>query len=128
MDDPTATGKANFGFMSKYKNGATVPTGQTDFVFKTVGLNFHRSEYEWLVVTGNDSQIQGYRYNKWCRCLQIHGSGTRGNPDDTFRIKIWEEDGAGNETVKYDNLDDQPLILYQARSIWSIFLRMFYRR
>ncbi len=27
----------------------------------------------------------------------------QGESDDTFRIVIWEEDGAGGETVVYDN-------------------------
>ena len=28
---------------------------------------------------------------------------------DTFHMKIWEEDEAGNETVIYDNDKDQPI-------------------
>jgi len=32
--DATLTGKANFGFVSRYKKGQTVPTGETEFVFK----------------------------------------------------------------------------------------------
>ncbi len=32
--DPTLTGKANFGFVSKYKKGANAPEGQTEFQFK----------------------------------------------------------------------------------------------
>ncbi len=31
VQDPAATGKANFGFVSKYKKGATVPSGSTEF-------------------------------------------------------------------------------------------------
>ena len=30
------------------------------------------------------------------------------NPDDTFRIKIWYENGNG-ENVHYDNGSDQPI-------------------
>ncbi len=29
--------------------------------------------------------------------------------DDTFRIKIWWEDGYANETLVYDNGFDQPI-------------------
>ncbi|HWI50777.1 MAG TPA: PKD domain-containing protein, partial [Symbiobacteriaceae bacterium] len=36
--DPTATGRANFGFVAKYKKGATVPDGQTEFQFKAGSL------------------------------------------------------------------------------------------
>src|SRR5207302_434908 len=31
--DPSLVGKANFGFVSQYKKGATVPTGETEFQF-----------------------------------------------------------------------------------------------
>lgn len=34
------TGKATFGFVSKYKKGATLPTGETEFQFKAGNLNF----------------------------------------------------------------------------------------
>jgi hypothetical protein len=33
VDDPALTGQANFGFVSKYKNGTTIPDGQTQFQF-----------------------------------------------------------------------------------------------
>ncbi len=39
--DSTLTGKANFGFVSKYKKGADVPIGQTEFQFKVADLNFY---------------------------------------------------------------------------------------
>lgn len=98
------TGKATFGFVSKYKKGATVPTGQTEFMFKAANLNFHSSEYDWLVVNKNESRAQ------------FKGSGTiNGEGDykfmlwatdgeqDTFRIKIWWEDTDDIEHVVYDN-------------------------
>jgi len=40
------TGKATFGFVSKYKKGATVPTGNTEFVFKAADLNFHSTSHD----------------------------------------------------------------------------------
>jgi hypothetical protein len=46
------TGKANFGFVSKYEKGANVPTGNTEFDFKVANINFHSSSYDWLVVSG----------------------------------------------------------------------------
>ena len=101
------TGKANFGFVSKYKKGASVPTGQTEFVFQTGDLNFHSSSYDWLVVTGSDyarfkgwgsiNGDDGYRFMLWA-----------GDGPDTFRIKIWWEDGE-IENVVYDNGMDQEI-------------------
>lgn len=107
--DPNLEGKANFGFVSKYKKGATVPTGNTEFQFHAAGLNFHSDTYEWLVVTGSNyamfkgtGTINGmgeYKFMLWA------GDDTT----DTFRIKIWEEDEYGVETVIYDNGSDQAI-------------------
>jgi hypothetical protein len=107
--EPPLTGKANFGFVSKYKKGADVPTGQTEFQFKIAGLNFHSSNYDWLVITGNNyamfkgtGTINGegeYRFRLWA------GDGV----PDTFRIRIWLEGEEGNETDVYDNGFDQAI-------------------
>jgi hypothetical protein len=107
--DPSLAGKANFGFVSKYKKGATVPTGQTQFQFQVASLNFHSSSYDLLVVThgGTFAQFKGsgtingegdYKFMIWA------GDGA----PDTFRIKIWEEVDSG-EIVIYDNGFDQEL-------------------
>ena len=58
-DDPSLTGKANFGFVAKYKKGANVPDGNTQFQFSAGDLNFHSSSYEWLVVAGNQAMFKG---------------------------------------------------------------------
>ncbi|MCK5509373.1 MAG: PKD domain-containing protein [Desulfobacterales bacterium] len=112
--DASLTGKANFGFVSKYKKGATVPTGQTEFQFQTASLNFHSDSYQWLVVTGanfakfkgdgtingeNDENGNAYKFMIWA------GDDT----PDTFRIRIWSEDDEGNETDVYDNGFDQEI-------------------
>lgn len=104
--DLSLTGKANFGFVSKYKKGATVPTGQTEFVFQTADLNFHSGSYDWLVVTGsNYARFKGtgtingsgaYKFMLWAGDEAFAGL-------DTFRIRIWEEDELANEMVVYDN-------------------------
>ncbi|MGB3702216.1 MAG: hypothetical protein WA997_13185 [Anaerolineales bacterium] len=54
-------GKANFGFVSKYKKGASIPSGQTEFQLHAGDLNFHSSSYEWLVVNhgGTRAQFKG---------------------------------------------------------------------
>jgi hypothetical protein len=106
--DEQAQGKASFGFVSKYKKGASVPTGNTEFIFNAGDLNFHSSSYDWLVVTGSDyarfkgwgsiNGDDGYRFMLWA-----------GDAPDTFRIRIWEEDDAGNEFDVYDNGFDQAI-------------------
>jgi PKD repeat protein len=116
IPDDTLEGEANFGFVAKYKKGANVPDGQTEFMFKAGDLNFHSTSYEWLVVTGsNYAKFKGtgtingdvgtygdYKFQIWA------GDETFGGVD-TFRIKIWEEDGDGNEFDVYDNGMDQPI-------------------
>ena len=101
-------GKATFGFVSKYKKGASTPDGNTQFQFKAAGLDFHSTSYDWLVVNqgGENAQFKGagtingsgaYQFMLWAG---DHDSG------DTFRIKIWEDSGSG-ELVVYDNGFDQ---------------------
>jgi len=107
--DPSLEGKANFGFVAKYKKGASVPEGQTEFMFKVADLNFHSTSYDWLVVTGSNyamfkgiGTINGfgaYKFMLWAGDRQ----------PDTFRIKIWTEDELGVETIEYDNGMDQAI-------------------
>lgn len=98
------TGKANFGFVSKYKNGATTPEGQTEFQFRAGNLNFQSNSYDWWVIAGAKAQYKGTG--------AINGSGDygfmisavdgqkSGDGKDKFRIKIWNR--TTNEVV-YDN-------------------------
>jgi hypothetical protein len=100
------TGKANFGFVSKYKKGASVPTGQTEFQFKAGDLSFHSSSYQWLVVAGPKAQFKGEG--------TINGGGhygfiltaldaklTPSSEVDKFRIKLWDKDDG--DVIVYDN-------------------------
>ncbi len=104
-------GKANFGFVSKYKKGATTPTGQTQFQFKAGDLNFHSSSYDWLVIAGANAKYKGvgtingsgnYGFMLTATDSDINGGGTV----DSFRIKIWDtmdtEDEA-DDVLVYDN-------------------------
>jgi len=118
--DPSLAGKATFGFVSKYKKGASTPEGNTEFQFKAGDLDFHSNAYEWLVVTGSDygrykagsGSINGegdYKFMIWA------GDGG----PDTFRIKIWWEEDE-TEHVVYDNGMDQPIgggsiVIHQAK-------------
>ena len=103
--NPTLTGKANFGFVAKYKKGAVVPTGETEFQFKVGDLNFHSTSYDWLVVAGAKAQYKGwgtvngvanYKFLLTATDGQINGGGGV----DKFRIKIWN---AATGVAVYDN-------------------------
>ncbi len=102
------TGKANFAFNAKYKKGDSIPTGQAEFQFHAGDVNFHSTGYDWLYTgtsqarlkgTGTVNGADGYQFTIWA---------TDGDPD-TFRIKIWEDDGFGGEIVLYDTKSEQPL-------------------
>jgi len=104
--NPLLTGKANFGFVSKYQKGAKVPTGETEFQFQVANFNFHSTSYDWLVVSGPLAQYKGsgtvngagsYSFLLTARDGQASGGGGV----DGFRIKIIDK--ATNLPV-YDNL------------------------
>jgi hypothetical protein len=103
-----AEGKANFGFVSRYQPGKSVPTGNTEFQFHAGNLNFKSTVYEWLVVAGDRAQFKGEG--------TINGAGTYGflltaidGSPDKFRIKIVNKT---TSAVVYDNQagfdDDSP--------------------
>ena len=105
-DCETETGKASFGFVSKYKNGATTPTGQTEFQFKAGDINFHSGNCDWLVIAGAQAKYKGtgtingagnYGFMLSATDGQVNGGGGV----DKFRIKIWDEDNG--DVVVYDN-------------------------
>ncbi|HEX6944479.1 MAG TPA: hypothetical protein VF128_16250 [Gemmatimonadaceae bacterium] len=107
--DENLTGKANFGFVSKYQQGKTTPQGNTEFQFHAGNLNFKSTTYEWLVVAGTRAQFKGVG--------TINGAGNYGflltaidGSPDKFRIKIVDKSNGG--AVVYDNqpgaLEDSP--------------------
>lgn len=106
--NPTLTGKANFGFNARYKNGAQVPDGQTQFHFQAAGFNFHSTAYEWLVVAGARAQYKGTGTINGSGSYSflltvIDGQRPGGGGVDRFRLKVWGPGG-----VVYDNQMGDP--------------------
>lgn len=108
--DPALTGKASFGFVAKYQNGAQTPSGDTQFQFQVANLKFKSTVYEWLVIAGARAQFKGsgtinglgdYRF----LLTAIDGEVSGGGGVDRFRIKIWDKDSGG---VIYDNQPGKP--------------------
>lgn len=104
--DPTLTGKATFGFVSKYKKGADTPSGETQFRFTVADLNFHSTSYQWLVVGGALAQFKGSGTingagNYGFMLTAVDGNLLGGGQTDKFRIKIWDK--ASGDTIVYDN-------------------------
>jgi hypothetical protein len=117
--DPSSSGRANFGFVSKYKKDSYKPEGNAQFVFDGGGLNFHSTEHDWLVIYrgGRWAQFSGsglingevspngepYRFH-----IRVGDGGVGGFAPDTFNIRIWWNSAEGDQTV-YDLGVDQPL-------------------
>jgi hypothetical protein len=100
--DASAAGRASFGFELRYRNGAAVPNGQTEFNFKVGGIDFHSIAYDWLVVAGAKAQFRGSGtvngeggYSFLVTVIDGKASGGA----SAFRIKIWNAAG-----VVYDNV------------------------
>jgi hypothetical protein len=96
--DPSAAGKATFGFVSKYQKGASVPTGNTEFHFNAGKFDFNSTSYQWLVVAGSKAQYKG--------AGTVNGTGGYGflltaydGSPDRLRMKVWDSGG----TIVYDN-------------------------
>lgn len=103
--DPTLTGRANFGFVSRYQKGATVPSGNTEFQFQAGNLNFKSTSYDWLVIAGSQAKYKGSGTINGAGDFgfllsAVDGAVTGGGGADKFRIKIWDT-VTGN--VIYDN-------------------------
>lgn len=105
LSNPSLAGKANFGFISCYQKGATLPSGSTEFQFKTGDLSIRSTAYDWLVVAGAKAQFKGvgtvngsgdYGFLLTVTDDQVSGGGNI----DKFRIKIWDRRSGA---VVYDN-------------------------
>jgi signal peptidase I len=103
--EPSLSGKANFGFVSKYLKGANIPSGSTQFHFNTAKFDFASTSYDWLVISGSKAQYKGsgtingtgdYGFKLTAIDGQINGGGGV----DKFRIKIIDKI-TGN--IVYDN-------------------------
>lgn len=95
-----AQGKGTFGFVSKYQKGATVPSGNTQYVFHDGNFNFASSSYQWLVVNqaGSNAQFKGAGTINGTGSFQFMIWATAGSPS-TFRIQVTDLDSG---TTVYD--------------------------
>lgn len=100
---------------------ATVPTGNTEVVFHAGNLDFHSSDYEWLVVNAVGTRAQykgrgtinggGVLYPFKLTAIDGKTGGT-----DSFRMQIFETDG---ETPLYDNYVSGPATEHRSEAAAS---------
>lgn len=99
---PLITGRASFGFVSKYRRNAAAgapPEGNTSFHFNTAGFEFASDSYEWLVISGTKARYRGAGTVNGAAGYSFELTAHDSSPD-RFRIKIW----FGNQgNVIYDN-------------------------
>ena len=102
---PSLTGRATFGFVSRYARGAATPDGNTEFRFDAGNLHFRSTSYDWLVVAGARAQFKGsgtindegdYAF----LLTAVDGQVSGGGGTDRFRIKIWVR---ASGQIVYDN-------------------------
>lgn len=95
-----AHGKGTFDFVSKYQKGATVPSGNTQYVFHDGNFTFASSSYQWLVVNqaGTNAQFKGTGTINGTGSFQFMIWATAGSPG-TFRILVTDPDSG---TTVYD--------------------------
>jgi len=90
--DLESEGKATFGFVVRYKQGAAA--GNLEFQYHFGDINLKSQDMTWLVVSSANAQFQGegtingeglYTF----RVLAKDGDKAGGQPDE-FTIRIWE--------------------------------------
>jgi PKD repeat protein len=103
--DPSATGRAVFGFVAKYKKGQSVPDGNTSFRFNAGDFALSSTSYDWLVVSGTRAQykgratvngVPGYGF----MLSVVDGDAKAKQDPDQLRLKVWHLD---NGSIVYDN-------------------------
>ena len=103
--DPSVSGPARFGFVSRYYTGASTPEGNTEFQFSAGDLNFQSSSYDWLVIAGSkaiykgEGSVNGESGYKFLLSA-VDGAKPGGGGVDRFRVKIWN---ASTDVVVFDN-------------------------
>ncbi|MCC5929332.1 MAG: T9SS type A sorting domain-containing protein [Cyclobacteriaceae bacterium] len=105
--DPSVTGRANFGFVSRYRKGTNKVDGKTEFQFRNGNINFHSSSHDdmSLVVVGHRAIYKGKgtinRITGYSFMVSVIDGDRRKQPGpDRFRIKIWE---TLSGDIVYDN-------------------------
>src|SRR6185503_5056845 len=103
--NPTATGKASYGFAMNYFKNSTNPKGETQFEFKVGEFEFNALTFDYLVISNSMAQFKGtgkiiggqsgVGFIMTVVDGQLDGTGT-----DKIRMKIYNKN---NGSVIYDN-------------------------
>jgi len=100
-----SNGKGTFAIDAAYKNGASQPTGSTQFTTDSGGVSFASTAFSWLVVSGAQAEFAGSGTYKGAAgysflVTAIDGKAEGKGLPDRFRIKIWN---TSTGAVAYDS-------------------------
>jgi len=108
VDDPSAEGKASYGFTVNYFKNSTYPKGETQFEFKVGSFEFNALNFDYMVINGARAQFKGtgkitgdqsgYGFIMTVIDGDLDGSGV-----DKIRMKVYNKT---NGRVVYDNQPD----------------------
>ncbi|MEJ8844717.1 HYR domain-containing protein [Lacibacter sp. H375] len=103
--DPSATGKASYGFTMNYFKNSTYPKGETQFEFKVGSFEFNALNFEYLAINNSMAQFKGtgkiiggqsgVAFTMTVVDGQLDGTGV-----DKIRMKIYNKN---NGKIIYDN-------------------------
>ena len=103
--NPSATGKASYGFAMNYFKNSTNPKGETQFEFKVGEFEFNALNFDYLVISNSMAQFKGtgkiiggqsgVGFTMTVTDGQLDGSGV-----DKIRMKIYNKN---NGSIIYDN-------------------------
>jgi ribosomal protein S26 len=103
--NPSATGKASYGFAMNYFKNSTNPKGETQFEFKVGEFEFNALNFDYLVISNSMAQFRGtgkivggqsgVGFIMTVVDGQIDGTGI-----DKIRMKIYNKN---NGSIIYDN-------------------------
>jgi predicted GH43/DUF377 family glycosyl hydrolase len=86
------SGRANFGFVTKYKNDNSV--GNLEFQYRDADINLKSTKIDWLAISTNKVIFQGVGTingeNLYTFRVKADDNGEPGVDVDFFSIKIWE--------------------------------------
>jgi hypothetical protein len=105
VSNPSATGKASYGFAMNYFKNSTYPKGETQFEFKVGDFEFNALNFEYLVISNSMAQFKGtgkiiggqsgIGFTMTVVDGQLDGTGV-----DKIRMKIYNKN---NGLIIYDN-------------------------
>ncbi len=85
-------GRANFGFIAKYKNNSS--TGNLEFQYHDGGINLKSQSIDWLVISSVSAQFEGVgtiKHLPGTYTFRVNCTDNKKNgKPDKFTIKIWE--------------------------------------